>query len=228
MYATELLSVPDAARHLGVTDQRVRALIRDGVIDAQRVGGRWVLQARAVEDRLRASRAPGRPFNQSVSWALLHLIVGEAPEWLSASHQSQLKRRLRTSPRAELVAKLKSRAELRRYRAHPASIDRLAEEPELHEAGVSAAAAHGADVSSLGELEAYVSSSNWSGLERSYPLGARSEAPNLFIHVTEDGERLPANSSAVWSLVVALDLIEADDGRSQRAGQELLDRLWPS
>ena len=45
-------SVHDAASHLGLSDVRVRQLIKSGALDADRVGGRWVIG----DDALKAYR----------------------------------------------------------------------------------------------------------------------------------------------------------------------------
>ena len=54
-----MLSVAQAARSLGVNKSRVRALIKAGHLTAQKVGGAWVIQERAL-DRVKV-RKPGRP-----------------------------------------------------------------------------------------------------------------------------------------------------------------------
>lgn len=54
-----MLSTAEAARILGVNESRVRALIKAGRITAQKVGGAWVIQERALE-RVKV-RKPGWP-----------------------------------------------------------------------------------------------------------------------------------------------------------------------
>jgi excisionase family DNA binding protein len=59
IYYMELVSAKEAARILGVTDRRVRAIIKSGHLPARKIGGGWVIakaHLKLVEDR-----KPGRP-----------------------------------------------------------------------------------------------------------------------------------------------------------------------
>lgn len=56
-----LLSTGEAARYAGVSRQRIDQLVRAGVLEAQRVAGRWVVEREAVDAWLATRRtAPGR------------------------------------------------------------------------------------------------------------------------------------------------------------------------
>lgn len=46
-----LMSVPDAAKELGVSEQRVRQLLRDKKLEGSQPGRDWVVKARSVADR---------------------------------------------------------------------------------------------------------------------------------------------------------------------------------
>src|SRR2546430_17403479 len=74
-------SVGEAARALGVSDRRVRAMIRDGVLAGRRSGGRWLIRRDDVEERLRPRGPPGGPLGPRNGWALLMELscVGLAP-----------------------------------------------------------------------------------------------------------------------------------------------------
>jgi excisionase family DNA binding protein len=57
---TDMISVAEAAEALGISGSRIRALIREGRIKAQRVGIRsWVLRRKDIESFERGR--PGRP-----------------------------------------------------------------------------------------------------------------------------------------------------------------------
>jgi excisionase family DNA binding protein len=43
-----IISVTEAARRAGITDRHIRRLIRDGVIQATRIGRAWLVDAESV------------------------------------------------------------------------------------------------------------------------------------------------------------------------------------
>ena len=55
----KFISVKQAAERLGVSDRRVRALIVAKRLPAQRIGGVWIIDAKAL--KLVKERKPGRP-----------------------------------------------------------------------------------------------------------------------------------------------------------------------
>lgn len=61
----ETMTVNDAADILGVTPGRVRAMIRDGVLRAHKVGGVHAVETQSVMDRFNNPRYAGRPCETS-------------------------------------------------------------------------------------------------------------------------------------------------------------------
>ncbi|MBE8528199.1 helix-turn-helix domain-containing protein, partial [Amycolatopsis sp. H6(2020)] len=59
----ETLSVREAAEHLGVSQRRVRALIAEGRLAAQKLGGRWEISRSAVQNRVADGAFPVRPMS---------------------------------------------------------------------------------------------------------------------------------------------------------------------
>ena len=56
-----MLTVKQAAVMLGITDVRVRKLISDGILPAEKFGNTWSLSEQAVTDRIAAKPHNGRP-----------------------------------------------------------------------------------------------------------------------------------------------------------------------
>ena len=56
---SDLLTLAQAARRLGVSRQRLHALIQAGRLPAERLGHAWVI--RAADLAVHAPRRPGRP-----------------------------------------------------------------------------------------------------------------------------------------------------------------------
>jgi excisionase family DNA binding protein len=217
-----LLSVADAAVELGVSARRVRQLLASGEMDGQQVGRSWVIDGAAI-NRLRPKRV-GRPWSAASAWAVLELAAGGDPE-LSPVERSRARKRLADNGLDGLAVQLRSRSERRAMYAHPSALDRIGDEAEVVRGGVSALDVHDVDLIVSDEAEVYVCSSKVAGLVDRYALDPHAYRPNLIIRVVDDdvwpfGEGV---NVAPWS-VVAVDLLDANDERSRRAGLELIER----
>jgi len=108
---------------------------------------------------------------------------------------------------------------------HPSALDRIGNEAEVVRGGVSALDAHDVDLIVSDEAEIYVRSSKLAGLVDRYALDPDVDRPNLIVRVVDDNV-WPFDegaSVAPWP-VVAVDLLDANDERSRRAGLELIER----
>jgi len=218
----EVLSVARAADVLEVSPRRVRQLLESGRLPGQQLGRSWVID-RGDIDRLRRNGV-GRPWSASSAWAVLELAAGREPD-LSAVERSRARKRLADCGVAGLVVKLRARAERRGVYAHPSVLDRLAHDDRVVRGGVSAARECRVDVIVQDAAEVYVRASDVVDLVNSYALDENHDRPNVIVRVVDDeawqfsdGEKV-----APWP-VVAVDLLDADDERSRRAGLELMER----
>jgi excisionase family DNA binding protein len=217
-----LLSVTDAAFELGVSARRVRQLLASGEMDGQQVGRSWVIDGAAI-DRLRPKRV-GRPWDAASAWAVLELAAGGDPE-LSPVERSRARKRLADNGLAGLVDQLRSRSERHEMYVHPSALDRIIHEAEVVRGGVSALEAHDVDLIVSDEAEIYVKASMVAGLVDRYALDRDADRPNLILRDVDDDVWLfeEGENVAPWS-VVAVDLLDARDERSRRAGFELIER----
>lgn len=55
------MTVKEAAEALGISEGRVRQLIGEGVLDAEKFGGLWVVTEDSVEARKVGNPGPGNP-----------------------------------------------------------------------------------------------------------------------------------------------------------------------
>ena len=71
MAVVSVPSVPvsDAARRLGVSEQRVRAMISAGKMDAEKAAGAWWIPAQSLARVAAAGSCGGRPFGVVSAWA---------------------------------------------------------------------------------------------------------------------------------------------------------------
>lgn len=222
-----LVPVADAAQQLGLSQQRVRALVADGELPARKVAGRWFVERSAVEKRVREPRLAGRPFSPRQAWGLIALAEGELAPWLDASSRSRLRRQLREHQIRELLPALSRRARRVELRAHPSDLPRLAKESDVVWSGVSAAPEHRLEIVAPGIFEAYVSKRRVHQLERDYNLRASAE-PNVVLHVVDGPWPFEKQRRVVPLLVAVLDLLEDDDERARRAAFTALQSYRPA
>lgn len=214
------MDVTAAAAQLGLSAQRVRHLIRDGVLPAERLAGRWVVDSEAVR-RAAEGRAPGRLLSPRMGWGLVSLIeTGNAPE-MSAPERSRWRARLRHGlPLPELARLCRHRSRRRLFRAHPGVVHTAAEFPGAVRTG-STARAH--DIIDAGLVEIYLREADLAYLSRKLHLmpASRSSA-NLIVRIPTSGH-WPFAGPEAGPVAVALDLWDAGEPRSRRAAQKLYD-----
>jgi len=217
-------SVREAAGALGVSDRRIRAMIREEILPGRRSGGRWLVRRVGVELRKRRGGKPGRPLSHRNAWALVSKLSGNGWPALSAWDRSRLERKLERGSLLSLADQLGRRAEPRLFRADSRVLDDIRSDPALVRSGVSAAREYGLDVRAPGIVEAYAQRDYVDQLVYRYSLQPADVVDaNVVLHVVNGP--VPRSADDVAPLAaVALDLIESGDARSQRAGRELARR----
>lgn len=217
-----LMGAAEAADSLDVSPRRVRQMLEAGSLPGQRVGGSWVIR-RADVERLRR-QSVGRPWSAKSAWAVLKLAAGRDQE-LSPVERSRARKRLADDGLGGLVAQLRARSGRHEMYAHPSVLDRLVAEPGVVRGGVSALPEYDVDLIAGEEAEVYVCASKVSDLVDLYALDAETDRSNVVVRVVDDGDWPFGDDARVapWS-VVAVDLLDAHDERSQRAGLELIER----
>lgn len=218
------ISVSEASARLRVNKPRIRQLIEGGALDAAKVAGRWLVDPLAVERLRGAARAAGRPFSPANAWGLLLLAAKAEAPWLDRVERSRVRRHLRERLLLELAPRLRRRARVHRLRAHPSDLARIEAEPGIVRAGVSAAPEYGFDVIARDILDAYVPERRFAGLAKRYVLEP-SDEPNVVLREVSGRWPFPPSVTFVPESVAAVDLLEADDERSRRAGQKALERI---
>lgn len=223
------IPVSRAASRLGLSPRRVRAMIKDDGLAAEKAGGIWIVDPQSVERRHRVARRSGRPFDAKNAWALLWLASSDseleemASEWVSPWMRWYLLDKVKKEGWVSIAPRLHKRAAVERLRCHPSDLERLATDGSIVRSGVSAARDHGLDIFDPDVLEAYVPAGRLPGLVKKYAL-APSDRPNVILHVVEDRWPFPRTLKVAPGLLAALDLLDAGDGRSRRAATAVLDR----
>lgn len=229
MGMNDLLSATEAAKLLGLNPSRVRALAASGDLEATLIGGSWALPRRAVLARKKAAFGSGRPYSPSNAWAALFLVSELNPDWISPQTKSRLRKSLRLEGLEAISGLLRKRGDLVRMRSHPGELRHIAADERVLLTGHSAAAKHDLDLLSGSEVEAYVNSEDFDELVDEHALKPASGLvgdSNVVFRVVPASAWHLAESTPVAA--VALDLLEAPDTRSQKAGRHLLKSLATS
>lgn len=214
--ASRVVSVREAAQLLGVNRQRVLQRIAEGSLQAEKVGGRWLLDAATLRPARRS-----RPLSPRMGWALAQAVEGR-PAQVRRDEVRRLDERLhrlRGSDAQAVPALVRSwlgeRARRVELEMHPDDLTEVREDPRLRLSGISdprAGLASGAD------LEAYIEEGQLDGFADDYflDLDAAVESPNIVLHVSA----VPMDE--VPRLFSAADLFERGGPRETRAALELL------
>jgi hypothetical protein len=218
----QLLSSKAAARKLGVHESRIRALAARDRLGARKVGGRWVIDSNALGRELQGSRERGRPYDPKNAFALLFMASDERPDWIRADVRSRLHRRLAEGSLMRDLPRLRGRARRVPLRAGESALRAIQKDRDFIRSGVSGALESGADISAPGVIEGYYPAAKLAALVYRYALREVDDAQaNLIVHELSDP--IPfGRRSRMPAAVVAVDLLEADDARSRRAGARLL------
>lgn len=134
-------TVDQYAAWRGISTQRVRELIRQGEIPAERFGDRqWIIPDSAYGVR---PRKVGRPMSPRIAWALIALLSGETPtDRLTAEEHSRLRNwrnRLVHDPDApaQLASWLRMRGDRTQYRANQTDLEDLLRDRRVMPSGIS-------------------------------------------------------------------------------------------
>jgi excisionase family DNA binding protein len=219
------ISVKEAAERLSVNTARVRALIAAGVLSADKVGGRWLVDETSVA-RQASGRIIGRPFSPARSWGLLMLASNRAAPWLSRSDRSKLRRRLRETAIQALAPRLRKRADVCEFRAHSSDLKRIASDGRTVLTGISAAQVHKQDLSVVGQVEAYVRVCDLRRLQRDFHLEPSRKGGNVTLRVVDRPWPFGDSDAHAPEIVVAVELLSSDDQRTRRAGTQILTKAF--
>jgi hypothetical protein len=222
----DLVSIPEAAKTLKLSPARVRAMASRGQLPAAKIADRWLIERSVVEQRKKQKALSGRRFTPWNAWAVLILASGENAPHLDPSVRSRLKRALALEGLRDLAPRLKDRADVFIYGAHPGEIPYILEDEALIRTGISAADSVESGLLPGREADGYLADSRLRSFVTQHALSPAGPDGNVRLRVVPDD---------VWSILrgrsvaphaaVALDLADELDPRSQAAGKELLREL---
>ncbi|HEX6456074.1 MAG TPA: helix-turn-helix domain-containing protein [Solirubrobacterales bacterium] len=222
------VSIPEAARLLKLSPARVRLMASKGQLPAEKVADRWLIERRVVELRRRQKPPRGRRFTPRNSWAILLLASGEEALGVDPVDRSRLRKAIAVEGLNRLAPRLRARAEICIYKAHPGEIPYVLEDQALLPSGISAAGSVDAGLLSGREADGYIARSRLQHFVTEHALSPVDIDGNVRLRIVPDelwtslelSNRVVAPPAAV-----ALDLAEEDDPRSRAAGKNVLREI---
>jgi excisionase family DNA binding protein len=227
----DVLTTDEAAKRLGVSSRRVRALIAQGDLQATQVGRSHLVEAESLA-RLSVNRASGRALSVRTTWVALLSDLGfrDFDELASSAGMSRSERvrvlALRQRPADDWSWLARRRAGTKRYAIRDAYVDRLLADRRVVRSGLSAIREHDVDLTvQKGFAEVYIDQRLASDLAHNYLL--RSDAlGSLIVHSVDTDALLGRfGGDVMTAATVGVDLAESDDVRTRRAGHALLERV---
>ena len=168
-----------------------------------------------------------------IAWSAADLLERGSAGWLTTSERSRLRTRLRTHLGSEsetyhrwLAARQTSRT---RYRIAVSDVDTLLAEDGVVATGVSAASGYRLGLGMSSQADAYVTQDLAARLQDTYFLIASTQG-NLTLRIVDGDWHLRTAQHRTGQhlaarLMVAVDLLDMDDARSETAGSTLLTEL---
>ncbi len=221
-----VLTTAEAAEQLGVSTHEVRRLIVAGDLDAQAAGRVWLVDEDSVRWRARSRVRRGRALAPATAWAALLEASGTRAPWLDDATRSRLRSWLRRHDPETIASGCRLRADRRELRVLPAYRDGLLATAGVVAGGAIAAVDAGADLVVMSNelTEVYCDRRTLDRLTRRYGLAAVGTA-NLLVRIPRHDIRAVLRDTGLPVAAVAVDLIDAADVRTRRAGIGLLADL---
>ncbi|MEZ0364288.1 helix-turn-helix domain-containing protein [Mycobacterium sp. pUA109] len=218
----EVMSGPEVAEHLGVSERRVRAIIADGQLPAQRLMGRWAIPAQAVAAY--KAKSAGRPMSEQSAWSVMnHLANGNK---LQSRMEFRLRKMNPDSAPQQLRSWLAARGKPMRAWAFKPALEELQDDHRVVVSGDNAIA----DLEPIGRLCVYASAADVDDLAADYELRRvedRRKLPNAVVWVVENLGAVPRNphdKHNAAEIVAAIDLLDDGDPRAVGVASDIIGR----
>jgi excisionase family DNA binding protein len=226
---SSLLTVNEAAEHLGVSQAAIRQQIASGTLPALKRGRSWWLDARVVNRRARQTASPSRPLSPTMAWAVVLLASGDAERAKDlvahARYLSRTRAWLKAHPLHESASRLRLRGESEELAGHPSELKRLLERPDMLATGASADDLIGLLGTDPG-VEAYAPAGHRKAILAEHALTAAAGGPmrirwvndEIWPHLDQEGERRAPRTA------ILLDLLESENPRARREAARALEQ----
>ena len=230
------ITVKQAATRLDVSEQRVRRLIGDGDILAERHGHVWAVDPASLDDYRRRRRpTAGRGLSPRMAWAALlsEFGTGIDDELIETFALRRAERdrlgRLRSRDPSEWRWLAHGRANIERFATFDSYLEQISQLDNVVRTGLSAVSDYGVDLAvHTSALDIYIDGGTAGDLINKMRLKPTSIG-NLTLRIVADlslHENAYVLDRAVMPpAVVGVDLLDDADVRTGRAGAELIKKV---
>jgi hypothetical protein len=219
-----MIGVVEAADALAIHPSRVRSLIAAGLLEGEKISGRWMLQQESVEARRRGPVPSGRPLAPRNAWALLLEASGDdASKRVDPVADWRMRQSLANNGLLALRGRLERRAQAHSLWGLRGELGALRSDQQTVLTGSSAAGDLKLGLAAPDTIDAYVTSSRLDGLMDEYGLqDAPAEQANVVLRAVPDDAWMIEGRGVAPAAAVALDLASYSDSRSNRVGMQML------
>ena len=230
------ITVKDAAVRLAVSEQRVRRLLGDGDILAERHGHVWAVDPASLDDYRRRRRpTAGRGLSPRIAWAALLSEFGTAigdelieTFALRRAERDRLARLRNRDPNQWRWLALR-RATTERFATFDAYLQQISQMDNVVRTGLSAVNEYGIDLAvHTSTLDVYIDAKTAADVTTKLRLKPTSVG-NLTLRIvnglTQHDGAYVLNRDVMPPAVVGVDLLDDADVRTGRAGTELITRV---
>ena len=218
------MSGPEVAKQLGISERRVRAMIAEGSLPAQRMMGRWVIPADAAAS-FRAKSA-GRPMAEQSAWSVLRRLAGD-PEPMPPRLRHRLDALVEdAAPVQRLRSWVANRGEPIHLWAFKPALDGLQDDDRVVLSGDRVVD----DLELSGQLRLYANAADIDDMIADHGLRRVTNGdrlPNAVIWAVSDVDAIPRNpvdSHSAAEVVAAIDLLDEGDPRAVGIADRIIKR----
>jgi excisionase family DNA binding protein len=230
------ITVKEAASRLGVSEQRVRRLIGDGDILAERHGHVWSIDPASLDDYHRRRRpTAGRGLSPRMAWAALLSEFGTAidDELIETFALRRVERdrlgRLRPRGPNQWRWLAHRRANTERFATLDANLEQISQMDGVVRTGVSAVLDYGVDLAvHTATLDVYIdvkTAAELTSKMRLKPTSIGNLTLRIVTGLTPRDTGYVLDRDVMPLAVVGVDLLDDADVRTGRAGIELIKKV---
>jgi excisionase family DNA binding protein len=216
--ASNLMTIQDAARVLGVSDRHVNRLLDSG--ELVRVA-RGLVDRHSVENyRSQARGGRKRVWTERTAWAAIALLSGEHPSWLGQVQVSRLRAVLRVATVEDLVVRCRDRADVRVYTGHSSAASRLAS--AVAHADTARLGLVGVNTNVATTVDGYLPADRLDTVVRQYAL-REDPAGRYVLRVTGFDFAILTRLAVAGKVLAALDAATSTDPRVRGMGESAIE-----
>lgn len=211
---SDLLTTEEAADLLKVSVRRVQQMLDAG--ELTRVA-RGLVDRASVDQYIASHRGGRRAWAEHTAWAAIALLSDERVDWIGEAERWRVQTTLRKVEVPDLIARLRNRAEVHSYQAHPSATQRLrADLISTNASGIGLVAATGDLV-----VDGYLATKRLDEVVRRYGLREAS-AGTVTLRATRFDLDVVSDLAASSDVLIAVDAATSVDPRVRGVGERVL------